>query len=87
MVEKPNPIQPDGSKPTDPTHHAKKSGDFEAAKNGAHYFAHMTFTEKEWKKLMDVFCQGLSRFMDHVYGRMREEMKKDAKRSQGENPD
>jgi len=91
MVNNPNSVPPQGSGPTDPKGphvdgvDKKPSGSFDFGKS--HKFLGMTFSEKDWNKLMNTLVHS---FCDYINKRMQkatEKMKKGWKKERGDDDD
>lgn len=72
--------------PTPPTPETPKpNGGFQY--KGEHQFLGMTFTAKDWNKLMNQMVGNLGSYINKVFQKMTEKMKKDWKRGSGEDVD
>lgn len=72
----PNPSESDDKEP---------KGTFQFG--GEHRFLGMTFSAKDWQKLMDQMVNNLSSYINTTFQKMTAKMKKDWKRAAGEDPD
>lgn len=85
MVDKPNPVPPNNPNVPDvgKTEDKKTPGSaFNFSKDQK--FLGMTFTAKDWNKLMDIFLKNLSDYINKTFQKMTEKMKTDWRRGRGE---
>ena len=94
MVNNPNSVPPNNGSgngqgangpqpPAEPK--SKNTGQYQF--NEPHKFLGMTFTAKDWNKLMNIFLNNLSSYINTTFQKMTEKMKKDWARGAGEDPD
>lgn len=86
MVDKTPPV-PHGPDPTQGPDASKKSekvaaGSFNTQEE--HKFVGLTFTAKDWNKLMDTMLRSLSDYINKTFQKMTDKMKEDWKRGRGE---
>jgi hypothetical protein len=64
---------------------SKPTGQFQFSEGRT--FLHMKFDAKEWNKLMNIFVQNLSSYINKTFQKMTAKLKKDWARSRGEDVD
>jgi hypothetical protein len=89
MVNNPNSVPPTGGGQQGPNapHSAadakpKNTGQYQFT--GEHQFLGMTFSAKDWNKLMNVMVSNLGNYINKTFQEMTKKLKKDWKRGAGD---